>query len=71
MIEMILDGEDEKKQESKATETQLFFDMVMMTSLTGRERSEKEWASLFFAAGFKSYKIHPVLRLRSVIEVFP
>ncbi|KAH6764042.1 hypothetical protein C2S51_015291 [Perilla frutescens var. frutescens] len=68
VVEMIL---DDKKGDHKATETQLFFDALMMTANIGKERSEKEWANLFFAAGFKTYKIHPVLRLRSVIEVFP
>ncbi|KAD4982853.1 hypothetical protein E3N88_19524 [Mikania micrantha] len=52
-------------------ETQLFFDMLMMTLLTGRERSEKEWAKLFFDSGFSSYKITPILGLRSLIEVYP
>nr|AAR09603.1 O-methyltransferase [Mentha x piperita] len=68
VIDMILKDE---KQHHKGTETQLLFDVLMMTALTGKERTEKEWANLFFAAGFKTYKIHPVLRLRSVIEIFP
>ncbi|CAK9139288.1 unnamed protein product [Ilex paraguariensis] len=36
----------------------------------GRERNEKEWAKLFFDAGFNDYKIAPVLGLRYVIEVY-
>ncbi|XP_051135138.1 chavicol O-methyltransferase-like [Andrographis paniculata] len=52
-------------------EAQLLFDMVMMTYLTGKERSEREWAKLFTDAGFTKYKISPVLGARSVIEVYP
>ncbi|KAI3764142.1 hypothetical protein L2E82_14145 [Cichorium intybus] len=52
-------------------ETQLFFDMLMMALLTGRERSEKDWAKLFLDAGFSDYKITPILGLRSLIEVYP
>ncbi|KAH6798009.1 hypothetical protein C2S52_022563 [Perilla frutescens var. hirtella] len=68
ILDMIVDGSKEKEKE---IETQLHFDMIMMTFVTGKERSEKEWASLFFAAGFNNYKITPILGLRSVIEVFP
>ncbi|KAI3465785.1 hypothetical protein Pfo_022448 [Paulownia fortunei] len=68
IVEMIVDDE---KEDHEATETQLFLDMLMMVDATGKERTEKEWAKLFFAAGFTSYKITPVLGLRSVIEVFP
>ncbi|KAK6917620.1 Protein of unknown function DUF599 [Dillenia turbinata] len=50
-------------------ETKLFFDMLMMVVVTGRERSEKEWKKLFLEAGFSGYKIKPILGLRSLIEV--
>ncbi|EYU30782.1 hypothetical protein ABFS82_08G207100 [Erythranthe guttata] len=62
---------DDQKENQKATETQLLFDMLMMIEVTGKERTEKEWANLFFSAGFSNYKITPVLGLRSIIEVFP
>nr|S5DWK8.1 RecName: Full=Flavonoid 8-O-methyltransferase 1; Short=ObF8OMT-1; AltName: Full=8-hydroxysalvigenin 8-O-methyltransferase; AltName: Full=Pilosin 8-O-methyltransferase [Ocimum basilicum]AGQ21572.1 flavone 8-O-methyltransferase [Ocimum basilicum] len=68
IVDMILGYE---KQQDEAVETQLFFDMMMMTTLTGKERTEQEWAKIFFAAGFKTYKIYPLLGLRSLIEVFP
>ncbi|XP_039067284.1 probable O-methyltransferase 3 [Hibiscus syriacus] len=55
----------------KLIETQLFFDMMMMMAVNGREREEEEWAKLFFAAGFSDYKITPILGLRSLIEVYP
>lgn len=55
----------------ESMETQLFFDMLMMIYLTGRERTEQEWAKLFFDAGFSDYKITPILGLRSLIEVYP
>ncbi|KAI9082926.1 hypothetical protein K1719_035069 [Acacia pycnantha] len=52
-------------------ETQLFFDMLMMVLVTGKERNEKEWAELIFSAGFSDYKTSLVLGLRSLIEAFP
>ena len=33
---------DEKKDEPEITSTKLFFDMLMMVAVTGRERHEKE-----------------------------
>ncbi|KAL8249609.1 hypothetical protein R6Q59_006477, partial [Mikania micrantha] len=42
---------------NKTLETQLHFDMTMMTLVTGKERTEKEWAKLFVDAGFSDYKI--------------
>ncbi|KAK4486970.1 hypothetical protein RD792_006285 [Penstemon davidsonii] len=68
IVEIIVD--DQKKLDHEKVETQLFFDMEMMTIIAGKERTEKEWAKLFFDAGFTSYKI-TLLGLRALIEVFP
>ncbi|XP_028807855.1 probable O-methyltransferase 3 [Neltuma alba] len=57
--------------DDESVETQLFFDMLMMVLVTGKERNEKEWAKLIFSAGFSDYKITPVLGLRSLIQAFP
>ncbi|CAN1152529.1 Probable O-methyltransferase 3 [Linum perenne] len=46
-------------------------DDKMMILVIGRERDEKEWAKLFVDAGFRDYKITPILGLRSIIEVYP
>ncbi|XP_023771500.1 trans-resveratrol di-O-methyltransferase [Lactuca sativa] len=59
------------KEDNNLLMTQLYFDMLMMTVLTGKERSEKEWAKLFLDADFSDYKITPILGLRSLIEVYP
>ncbi|KAG6658014.1 hypothetical protein CIPAW_04G129900 [Carya illinoinensis] len=69
IIDMIVQNQKEDDEES--IETQLFFDMVMMVMATGKERNEKEWAKLFFDAGFSDYKITHILGLRSLIEVYP
>lgn len=69
IIDMVV--ENNKEVEGLNHETQLFFDMLMMILLTGKERNEKEWAKLFTDAGFSNYKINPVLGLRSLIEVYP
>ncbi|KAF4397046.1 hypothetical protein G4B88_008892 [Cannabis sativa] len=63
--------ENEKDEDDESYETQLFFDMLMMALVTGKERNEKEWAKLFKDAGFSDYKITPILGLRSLIEVYP
>ncbi|KAJ0669310.1 putative trans-resveratrol di-O-methyltransferase [Helianthus annuus] len=55
----------------KLFETQLYFDMLMMSCFTGRQRSEKDWATLFLDGGFTDYKIILVLGFRSLIEVYP
>ncbi|KAJ0110658.1 hypothetical protein Patl1_02355 [Pistacia atlantica] len=69
---IIIDMLVEKKEgNDESTETQLYFDMLMMVLVTGKERDEKEWAKLFLEAGFTRYKINPILGLRSLIEVYP
>ncbi|MED6209418.1 hypothetical protein PIB30_054481 [Stylosanthes scabra] len=69
IIEMVIDeGENE---DPELFETQLFFDLLMMVMAAGKERTEKEWAKLFFSAGFSDYKIISILGMRSVIEVYP
>nr|XP_016515392.1 PREDICTED: trans-resveratrol di-O-methyltransferase-like [Nicotiana tabacum] len=62
---------DNKIGDDESIETQIFFDMLMMVLVTGRERSEKGWAKLFSDAGFSDYKVTPILGLRSLIEVYP
>ncbi|KAK9285262.1 hypothetical protein L1049_024452 [Liquidambar formosana] len=54
------------KGDEESMETQLFFDMLMMVLVTGRERNEREWAKLFSDAGFTHYKITPILGLSAV-----
>ncbi|KAK8986993.1 hypothetical protein V6N11_055310 [Hibiscus sabdariffa] len=68
IIDIVVKSNDEA---FKMIETQLFFDMLMMMAVNGRERREEEWGKLFFAAGFSNYKITPILGLRSLIEVYP
>ncbi|KAA8526330.1 hypothetical protein F0562_008467 [Nyssa sinensis] len=68
---IIIDMMIENKKDDKSIETQLFFDMLVMILLPGRERTEEEWKKLFLDAGFSDYKITPILGLRSLIEVYP
>ena len=68
IIDMVMESQ---KGDEESIETQLFFDMLMMVLLTGRERNEEEWAKLFFNTGFSDYKVTPILGLRSLIEVYP
>ena len=62
---------NQKENNCKSRETQLFFDLQMMVFVTGKERDEQEWKKIFLDAGFSHYKISPMLGLRSLIEVFP
>ncbi|CAJ1970734.1 unnamed protein product [Sphenostylis stenocarpa] len=68
IIDMVVDIE---KKDDESIETQLFFDMLMMVLVGGKERNEKEWFKLISSAGFSNYKITPVLGLRSLIEIYP
>ncbi|KAF8698688.1 hypothetical protein HU200_034938 [Digitaria exilis] len=54
----------------KRMETQVLFDLLIMI-INGVERDEQEWKNIFFDAGFKDYKIIPVLGVRSIIELYP
>ncbi|KAI3770318.1 hypothetical protein L6452_01446 [Arctium lappa] len=70
IIDMVVMQNHEEGDDS--LQTQLFFDMLMMTNGTGRERSEKDWEKLLLDdAEFSDYKITPILGLRSLIEVYP
>ncbi|XP_061342718.1 probable O-methyltransferase 3 [Gastrolobium bilobum] len=68
VIDMVMENE---KEDDESIETQLFIDILVMVLYPGKERNEKEWAKLFFSAGFSDYRITPVLGLRSLIEVYP
>ncbi|MCE5166507.1 hypothetical protein HAX54_020945 [Datura stramonium] len=72
IIDMVLmDHDNLQKGDNKSYETQLFFDMLMMVAVSGKERSQQDWANLFSDAGFSDYKILPILGLRCIIEVYP
>ncbi|KAL1325274.1 hypothetical protein HN51_035357 [Arachis hypogaea] len=69
IIDMVVGNEN---GDNGSLETQLYYDMAMMAFVTGKERTEKEWAKLFFSSGFSNYKIIPILMSsRSLIEVYP
>ncbi|KAF2283281.1 hypothetical protein GH714_043638 [Hevea brasiliensis] len=71
IIDMVMGNQTWDSDDDKITEAQLLFDMEMMVCGIGKERNEKEWAKLFFDAGFSNYKINPVLGPRALIEVYP
>ncbi|TQE04547.1 hypothetical protein C1H46_009854 [Malus baccata] len=72
IIDIVVGYADNKtKVDKKSIETQLMFDMLMMSTITGKERSESEWEKIFLAAGFSHYNITHTLGLRSLIEVYP
>ncbi|KAE8791532.1 O-methyltransferase ZRP4 [Hordeum vulgare] len=52
-------------------ESQMLFDVGMMTLTKGRHRDENDWGTLFMKAGFSEYKIVKKLGDRVVFEVYP
>ena len=58
------------QSEKKRREMQVVFDLFIMF-INGIERDENQWKKIFFEAGFRDYKITPVLGVRSIIEVYP
>ncbi|XP_051134787.1 8-hydroxyquercetin 8-O-methyltransferase-like [Andrographis paniculata] len=71
IFDVVLKDDGQGDNNKIIEEAQLLFDMAMMAYVNGKERSEREWAKLFTDAGFTTYKISPVLGVRSVIEVYP
>ncbi|RLM70322.1 5-pentadecatrienyl resorcinol O-methyltransferase-like [Panicum miliaceum] len=69
IIDMVL-GSGPSSSDEKHRETQVLFDLLMI-ALNGVERDEQEWKKIFFEAGFKDYRIIPVLGIRSIIELYP
>ncbi|KAM1039641.1 hypothetical protein ACFX2C_029021 [Malus domestica] len=61
----------EKMVDKKLIETQLMFDMILMSIFNGKERSESEWKKIFLAAGFTHYNITHTFGFRSLIELYP
>ena len=61
---------NEKLDDPDMTQTKLSLDIIMLT-MNGRERTEKDWKQLFTEAGFNHYKIFPIFGFRSLIEVYP
>ncbi|KAI3945022.1 hypothetical protein MKW92_005595 [Papaver armeniacum] len=70
LIDIVIDEYMENKNDS-IVETQLFFDIIMMGTHAGKERTEKEWEKLFLESGFTGYKITKITGFRSLIEVYP
>ncbi|CDP21582.1 unnamed protein product [Coffea canephora] len=70
IIDMVLNDQQKGADDDEAIETQLFFNMLMMVLVTGKQRNEKERAKLFSEVGFNDYKITSVLGLRSLIKVY-
>jgi hypothetical protein len=67
MLDMVIEAGSSNERQ---VETQILFDLFMMF-INGAERDELEWKKIILEAGFSSYKIIPVLGVRSIIEVYP
>ncbi|XVF60486.1 hypothetical protein PTKIN_Ptkin08bG0051000 [Pterospermum kingtungense] len=49
----------------------LWFDLLMLVAVGGRERTELEWKKLLEEGGFPTYKIIRTPALQSIIEAYP
>ncbi|CAN0896767.1 Probable O-methyltransferase 3 [Linum grandiflorum] len=58
-------------EKDELSQVQLCFDLLMMATFNGKERTEDEWKILFDSAGFSGYKIVRSLGPRSIIEAYP
>ncbi|KAA0037694.1 trans-resveratrol di-O-methyltransferase-like [Cucumis melo var. makuwa] len=70
IIEAVLEKENQM-EDKESIETQLCGDVLMMATFNTAKRNEKEWKTLFLAAGFSHYSITSFLGLRSLIELYP
>ncbi|GMN67977.1 hypothetical protein TIFTF001_037037 [Ficus carica] len=68
IIEMVVGSPINMDKE--ISDLQLALDIRMMT-MSGKQRTFKEWEKLFMDAGFSHYKSTLILGERYVIEVFP
>ncbi|CAN6300630.1 unnamed protein product [Urochloa humidicola] len=67
IIDMVVRSEP---SDIKHLETQVLYDISIM-NINGVERDEQKWKKIFLEAGFKDYKIIPILGVRSIIELYP
>ncbi|KAK2976802.1 hypothetical protein RJ640_015797, partial [Escallonia rubra] len=53
IIDMVMENQ---KQDHESVATQHLYDILMIVLFVGKERNEKQWAQLFYDAGFNTYK---------------
>jgi len=61
---------DSQKGDDKSYETQIYMDMLTMVVVSGKQKTEQEWAKLFFDAGYSDYNIIPILGLRCLPLIY-
>lgn len=71
IIDMVVVAEKNTNNKLIPSHSHLLWDMLMLALVGGKERDEKQWAQLFYKAGFGGYKIFPILGLRSLVEIYP
>ncbi|CAI0401433.1 unnamed protein product [Linum tenue] len=70
VIDMVM-GHKAVLENHELCQVQYCFDLLMLVHFNGKERNEKEWQSLFMAAGFSDYKIIRSLGPKCLIEAYP
>ncbi|KAK9131930.1 hypothetical protein Scep_011458 [Stephania cephalantha] len=60
----------DNKGTRETVELQLLFDVMLMVNANGKERSEREWETLFKESGFTSYKTTPFSNFRSIVAKY-
>ncbi|CAN0915185.1 Probable O-methyltransferase 3 [Linum grandiflorum] len=62
---------EESKHNRKKAVTTTCNRKVGKVIISGKERDEEEWATLFVEVGFTSYHIRSIFGARALIEVYP
>ncbi|QHO09323.1 Isoflavone 7-O-methyltransferase [Arachis hypogaea] len=62
---------NEEQDEPEITRLKFLMNISMHIILHGKERTKKEWESIFYEAGLYNYKISPFTGHLSLIEVYP
>ncbi|XP_057758059.1 isoflavone 7-O-methyltransferase-like [Arachis stenosperma] len=62
---------NEEQDEPEITRLKFLMNISMHIMLHGKERTKKEWESIFCVAGLYNYKISPFTGHLSLIEVYP
>ncbi|XP_060667508.1 acetylserotonin O-methyltransferase-like [Ziziphus jujuba] len=71
IVDAVIENEKEKEEDG-LSDARLRLDIAMMAhTITGRERTMKEWEYILVQAGFNRHIVRPIDVVPSVIEAFP
>lgn len=68
---IIVDAVLEQGNDKLFEEEKIVLDVLMITFLSGKERTEAEWKKLLKEGGFPRYKIIKIPAVEWIIEAYP